>query len=93
MAAARRLASVLAHKFYVDEFYDLVIVKPTMWVSTTVLWKTIDRILVDGIAVMGLARFFQSAGWIGSRLQTGQVGLYVGLFVVGAVWILATVLR
>lgn len=92
-APDRGLASVLAHKFYVDELYDLVIVKPTMWVSTTVLWKTIDRILVDGIAVMGLARFFQSAGWIGSRLQTGQVGLYVGLFVVGAVWILATVLR
>jgi hypothetical protein len=32
------------------------------------------------------------AGRLGSRLQNGQVGLYAVLFVIGAVWILHTIL-
>jgi hypothetical protein len=32
-------------------------------------------------------------GWLGSRLQTGQVGVYVVLFLIGALWILRAVLR
>ena len=57
------------------------------------LWKTIDQGLVDGMAVMGSARLLQGIGWLGSRFQTGQVGLYLLLFVAGAVWVLGFVLR
>jgi hypothetical protein len=31
-------------------------------------------------------------GWIGSRLQNGQLGFYAVLFVLGAVWVLQAIL-
>ena len=66
---------------------------PLQWFARTVLWKTIDQWLVDRVAVMGSARLLQGFGWLGSRLQTGQVGLYLLLFVAGAVWVLGVVLQ
>ena len=61
--------------------------------ARTILWKTIDQWLVDSIAVMGSARLLQGFGWLGSRFQTGQLGLYLLLFVAGAVWVLGVVLQ
>jgi len=48
---------------------------------------------VDGAAVNGTARLSRGLGWLGSRLQTGQVGIYVVLFLVGALWVLRAVVR
>jgi NADH-quinone oxidoreductase subunit L len=87
------LARLLNRKYYVDELYDAVIVRPTVWLSRAVLWKGVDQGLVDGAAVNGTARLSRGLGWLGSRLQTGQVGLYVVLFLVGALWILRAVIR
>ena len=61
--------------------------------SRTVLWKGVDQGLIDGAAVNGSARISRGMGWLGSRLQTGQVGVYVVLFLVGALWILRAVIR
>ena len=52
----------------------------------------LDQALVDGIFVRGSARLLEGFGWLGSRLQTGQVGLYLLLFVAGAVWVLGFML-
>jgi NADH-quinone oxidoreductase subunit L len=82
------LAGVVYRKYYVDEIYDAIIVRPLVWLSRVVLWKGVDQGVVDGAAVNGTARFSQLLGWMGSRLQTGQVGVYVVLFLVGALWIL-----
>ena len=30
------------NKYYVDELYAAVVVKPLLWISTNVLWKTVD---------------------------------------------------
>jgi NADH-quinone oxidoreductase subunit L len=87
------LARVLYRKYYVDELYDALIVKPVVWLSRFVLWKGVDQGVVDGAAVNGTARLSRGLGWLGSRLQTGQVGVYVVLFLVGALWILHTVVR
>ncbi len=43
---------------------------------------------MDRVGVGGTARLAQGLGWLGTRLQTGQVGVYVTLFLVGAVLIL-----
>ncbi|HEU5283184.1 MAG TPA: NADH-quinone oxidoreductase subunit L, partial [Burkholderiales bacterium] len=40
---------ILARKWYVDELYDAVVVRPVMWLSREVLWKRIDAWLVDGL--------------------------------------------
>jgi NADH-quinone oxidoreductase subunit L len=87
------LAQLLYRKYYVDEFYNALIVRPVVWLSRFVLWKGIDQGVVDGAAVNGSARLSRGLGWLGSRLQTGQVGVYVVLFLVGALWILGAVIR
>ena len=80
-----RLGRVLWKKWYVDELYDAVIVRPVMWLSRQVLWKIVDTRIVDGLLVNGSAAASRAVGWVGSRLQTGEVGVYVALFVIG-VW-------
>jgi NADH-quinone oxidoreductase subunit L len=87
------LARVLNRKWYVDEIYDAAIVRPFVWLSRVVLWKGVDQGLVDGAGVNGTAKLSRGLGWVGSRLQTGQVGVYVVLFLVGALWILRAVIR
>src|SRR5207245_2061157 len=81
--AERGFARVLWKKWYVDEIYDFLFVRPLIWLSREVLWRTIDLGLIDGAGVNGAARLSRALGWIGSRLQTGQLGFYVVLFVGG----------
>ena len=84
---------VLADKWYVDELYDRVVVRPLTWFSRVVLWKDVDQGVIDGAGVNGTAAVTRALGWVGSRLQTGEVGFYVVLFVVGVVLVLRAVLR
>ena len=79
------LGRLLWKKWYVDEVYDALIVRPLMWLSREVLWNIVDQRIVDGLLVNGTAKAARAAGWLGSRLQTGEVGAYVVLFVLG-VW-------
>jgi len=89
----RGFARVLWKKWYVDEVYDAIIVQPIQWLSREVLWKTIDARLVDGVMVNGSAAAARVFGWVGSRLQTGQVGSYALLFVGGVLLVLWATLR
>src|SRR5690348_1232488 len=91
--AATGFARVLARKWYVDEIYDAAIVRPVVWLSRRVLWQGVDQGAVDGAGVNGLARAARALGWLGSRLQTGEVGFYVVLFVAGVVVVLRAALR
>jgi NADH-quinone oxidoreductase subunit L len=85
------LASLVFHKYYIDEIYDALVVRPLVWLSRVVLWRGVDQGLIDGVAVNGPARLSLGLGWVGSRLQSGQVGFYVILFMIGALWILRVV--
>src|SRR5437867_2699616 len=87
------LGRVLWKKWYVDELYDAVLVRPVMWLSREVLWKVVDARLVDGLLVNGSAVASRALGWVGSRLQTGEVGFYVVLFVIGVLAVLGTAVR
>ena len=90
-SAEQGFARVLAKAYYVDQIYDRVIVRPIVWLSRQVLWRWIDQRVVDDGGVNGVARVSQVLGWLGSRLQTGELGLYVVLFVAGAVLLLGAV--
>jgi NADH-quinone oxidoreductase subunit L len=83
---------VLYHKYYVDEFYEAAIVGPLRRFSERVLWKGVDQGIIDRGGVEGSARLAQTLGWIGSRLQTGQVGVYLTVFLVGALGIFFVVM-
>jgi len=90
--AERGIARILAGKYFIDELYQRLFVGPTVWFSRTVLWKGLDQLLVDRLAVGGTVRIAQGLGWLGSRLQNGQVSLYVTLFAVGAIVVLRMIL-
>jgi len=95
-AAARPetgFARVLFRKYYVDEIYDALIVRPLVGISRWVLWKGVDQGLIDGVGANGSASLARGLGWIGSRLQSGQLGFYMVIFLVGAVWLLRAVAR
>jgi len=89
--AERGIWKVLFNKYYVDEAYDRWIVQPLVRFSTATLWKRVDQGLIDGGGVNGTAAVARSLGWLGSRLQTGQVGAYLLFFVVGVLVILGMV--
>jgi NADH-quinone oxidoreductase subunit L len=84
---------VLADKYYVDEIYDRLIVRPVVWLSRVVLWKGVDSGLIDGAGVNGSAVVARTLGWLGSRLQAGQLGGYVVVFVLGALAVLGALTR
>src|SRR5215469_6952696 len=40
--------ALLLNKYYVDEIYIAVIVRPLLWISTNVLWRVVDERVIDG---------------------------------------------
>ena len=74
---------VVANKYYVDEGIDRAIVMPTYAISRSFLWRFIDNGVIDGFFVNGSSRLARGFGWLGSRLQTGNVGVYAWVLVVG----------
>ncbi len=79
---------VLEHKYYVDEAYDRVVVQPIVGVSRSVLWRGLDVGLIDGLFVNGSAYLTRGLGWLGARLQTGQVGTYAWVLAIGVIAVL-----
>ncbi|MEP6601749.1 MAG: proton-conducting transporter membrane subunit, partial [Nitrospirota bacterium] len=82
---------VLANKYYVDEAYDRAIVTPAYELSRNVLWRTIDAGLIDGFFVNGSAALARGFGWVGSRIQSGAVGTYAWVLVIGVLAVLGAV--
>ncbi len=94
-ATAARFSGVhklLLNKYYVDEFYDAVIVQPIKRVSSGVLWRGVDAGIIDGtVNAVGLI----VRGWsaVLRRLQTGSVRAYAMSFFAGLVVIVGYYLR
>jgi NADH-quinone oxidoreductase subunit L len=86
-------AKLLLEKYRVDEMYDAVIIRPLMWMSRVVLWKGLDAGVIDSAGVNGSAALARGLGWLGSRLQTGQLGTYVVVFVLGALAVLGALMK
>jgi NADH-quinone oxidoreductase subunit L len=84
--APRRVQKVLYNKWYVDEIYDTAIVRPIMAMSRG-MWRFIDQGLIDG-TVNGAGYASRAFGWVGSRLQTGQLNTYAFAIVVGALLVI-----
>ena len=86
--ASEGFARVLEEKYFVDEGYDKVVVQPLLGVSRSVLWKGMDAGLIDGLVVNGSAQLARGIGWVGSRMQSGQVGTYAWVLIIGVVAVL-----
>ena len=81
------LATILENKYYVDEIYGALIVKPLEFVSRLVLWKGVDNVLLDG-TVDGGARRIRGAGAILRQMQSGSIRNYATWVVAGSLAIL-----
>lgn len=87
-AVAQRFGFVyrlVANKYYVDEIYDFLIIRPLNWISTKILWQTVDDIFIDGLAVHGTARTVGLWANVVSLAQTGVLQQYLLYFLIGAV--------
>ncbi|MGH6968689.1 MAG: NADH-quinone oxidoreductase subunit L, partial [Stellaceae bacterium] len=74
----------ILNKWYVDELYDAVIVRPAMWFGVR-LWKDGDGVVIDGLGPDGLAKATRGMATVLSRFQTGYLYHYVFAMFVGAV--------
>ncbi len=79
-------SKVLYNKYYVDEFYDRVIVQPIIRASRF-CWKVIDAGIIDGV-VNSVGWVSKGTGWIVSMFQTGTVNTYAFILTVGVLFIL-----
>ncbi len=82
------LYRLLLNKYYVDEIYNTVIIKPLMWISEFFLWRFFDVWIVDG-AVNGSAYVTQWASARLRKIQTGDFQVYVMIFLIGVFSLLA----
>ncbi len=82
--------TTLLNKYYVDELYAAVVVKPLLWLSTVVFWKAVDVTVIDG-AVNGVAEGLTNVGDGVRHTQSGNTRSYAVWVVVGAIVIIAVV--
>jgi NADH-quinone oxidoreductase subunit L len=76
--------TLLLNKYYVDELYLALIVRPLLWFSTNVLWHVVDEGIIDG-TVNGAAYVAREAGGELRKLQSGNARSYASWVVIGAV--------
>ncbi|MCL5023728.1 MAG: NADH-quinone oxidoreductase subunit L [Nitrospirae bacterium] len=82
---------LLWNKYYVDELYDTIIVRPTFWVAKNVIVGVTDGKIIEGI-VNGVPRFIGTlSSWL-RNIQTGMVHQYAAVMALGAFVVIAIVL-
>jgi NADH-quinone oxidoreductase subunit L len=81
------LYKFLLNKWYFDELYDRIFVKPAIWVGQA-FWRGFDDWLIDGKLTEGLGRRVQNVtAWV-VRLQSGYVYHYAFAMLIGVAAIL-----
>jgi NADH:ubiquinone oxidoreductase subunit 5 (subunit L)/multisubunit Na+/H+ antiporter MnhA subunit len=75
----------LYNKWYVDELYDRVVVRPVRWVSNR--FADFDTGVIDWVVDL-FGRLAQQFGLAFGRLQTGQLNTYAFVLVVGVLLVL-----
>lgn len=71
------------NKYYVDELYQAVFVRPLIKGSSTLLWRGIDVGTIDGV-LNGSARGAQEVSDSVRHMQSGNIRSYAGWVALGA---------
>jgi len=77
------LGNLSYHKFYVDELYDSIIVRPINWLSAF-FGNVVDQRGIDGV-VNGAGKATFDTGKVLRLLQNGNVGFYLLMMVIGVI--------
>jgi len=88
------LRTLVEGRFFVDEIYDRVIVRPFIMVSDRFFFRTVDARWIDGWLVGGSAQAVRAlASDVLRYLQSGFAQAYLLLMAVGAVALVSWVMR
>ncbi|GHA10566.1 NADH:ubiquinone oxidoreductase subunit L [Devosia pacifica] len=81
------LYSFLLNKWYFDELYNVIFVRPALWIGRA-FWRGFDDWLIDGKLTEGLGRRVQNVtSWV-VRLQSGYLYHYAFAMLIGVAAIL-----
>jgi len=81
------LYQFLLNKWYFDELYDRIFVRPALWIGRA-FWRGFDDWLIDGKITEGLGRRVQNVtSWV-VRLQSGYLYHYAFAMLIGVAAIL-----
>ena len=83
-AQFRALYLFLLNKWYFDELYDWLFVRPAMMIGDG-LWKSGDGAVIDGLGPDGVAAVTRNLAQQASRLQTGYLYHYAFAMMIGLV--------
>ncbi len=72
----------LKNKWYFDEFYDIIFVKPAHWLGR-LLWKGGDGRIIDGFGPNGIAALVGNGARRIVKLQTGYMYHYAFIMLIG----------
>ncbi|MBZ4332048.1 NADH-quinone oxidoreductase subunit L [Corallococcus interemptor] len=94
-AFARAVRRTAQNKFYVDELYEFIIIRPVKFVAF-ILFRVVDALVIDTVLVRGTAYVTEKVGLGLRRLQTGDAQAYAAIMALailgGAVYALVQVL-
>lgn len=83
-ARFQKLYQFLLNKWYFDELYDALFVRPAFRLGRG-LWKTGDGDIIDGIGPDGIASTTQSVAKKAGALQSGYLYHYAFAMLIGVV--------
>ena len=86
-ARSRALYGLVLNKYWIDQLYGFLIVKPLLVVSRYILWGGFDRGVIGGGGRV-LAGGTQGVGAVLRRIQSGNIRSYAGWLALGAAAIL-----
>jgi NADH-quinone oxidoreductase subunit L len=82
-ASMTGMYQTLVHKYYVDEFYGALFVRPLINGSTKILWQDVDRKMIDA-AVNESGRGARAASEEVREMQSGNIRSYAGWVAAGS---------
>ena len=82
------LYSAVANKYWVDEMYAALFVKPLIGVSRVVFWRTLDQGVIDG-TLNGTADSARELSDNVRQMQSGNLRSYAGWIAIGAACVVA----
>ncbi len=83
-SALRPLYLLSNRKWYIDEIYDLLIVKPVIYLAQ-ISWRFVDVVIIDGLGPNGFAKVTSLFAGRLSKLQTGYMYHYAFAMLIGGV--------
>jgi NADH-quinone oxidoreductase subunit L len=81
-ASFQGLVRLVRNKFWVDELYDAVIIRPLRKLAVA-LFHVVDRVLIDQVLVGGTAAVIDVLGRLGRTFQAGDAQRYMAAFAIG----------